>query len=313
MTDHDQLFKQILTTFFADLVEIVEPELAARLQTGDAKFLDKETFSATPEGHRAVADLVAEVPAHAEEPQLILVHVEIEGVFRRTMAERLWFYYMHLRLNYQQPTLPILLTLSGGPAGVTPSEWTDEVLGQEICRFRYQNFGLSGCLAEDYLDRPQRLAWGLAALMKSEIWDRVDQKIRCLQAIARAGVEEPQELLLLNLVETYLELDGPDAERFDTLKEIEAKEARDMETTWAAKLEAKGREQGHSQGREQGLKQGSVRGIRRMIIRQIEHRFGPLPQKIQQRLETLEDPHELDRLSEQLLDARSLADLGLAT
>ncbi len=305
MTDHDQLFKQLLTTFFADLVELVEPELATRLEPGNAKFLDKETFSAAPEGERAVADLVAEVPALAEEPQLILVHVEIEGAFRRAMAERLWFYYMHLRLNYKLPTLPIVLTLSGGPAGVTEAEWIDKVLGREICRFRYQRFALSGCLAEEYLDRPQRLAWGLAALMRSEIWDPVEQKIRCLQAIARAEVEERQELLLLNLVETYLELDGLDAERFDTLKAIEAKEAEDMETTWAGKIEAK--------GRQKGLEQGSLRGIRSVVIRQLKHRFGPLPREIQQRLEALDDPQELDRLSEQLLDARSLADLGLAT
>ena len=61
-------------------------------------------------------------------------------------------------------------------------------------------------------------------MMRSEAWDRVEQKIRCLRAIVSADVNEKQGMLLLNLVHTYLELEGPEAERFDTLKKQELKE-----------------------------------------------------------------------------------------
>ena len=300
MTDHDQLFKQILKAFFAELIELIDPILAAELRSDAVKFLDKETFSEIPQGERAIVDLVGEVPTRAGKPQLILVHVEIEGEFRTSMAERLWLYYIHLRLNQKKPVVPIVLTLSGGPPGVTRPEWVEVVLGHEVCRFRYYNFGLSGSLAEEYLNRPQPLAWGLAALMRSEIWDPVEQKIRCLQAVAGAEVNEREEILLLNLVETYLELQGPDAERFDSLKEQVAKEVGAMELTWAGKIEKKGREQGR------------LDGARSVLIRLLEHRFGPLPGRVRNRVESLDDPQELELLSERLLDAKSLADLELS-
>lgn len=76
-----------------------------------------------------------------------------------------------------------------------------------------------------------------------------------------------------------------------------------MELTWAGKIEAKGREQGRAEG--------GLAATRRLIIRQLEHRFGLLPEPARNRLERLDDQRELDRLSEQLLDAGSLAELGL--
>jgi Domain of unknown function (DUF4351) len=201
--------------------------------------------------------------------------------------------------------IPILVNLTGGPAGVTEVEWIDEVLGRKVARFRYFNFGLSGSLAEEYLERPQPLAWGLSALMRSEKWDRVEQKVRCLRAIATAGLSEKQEVQLLDLVQTYLELEGPEAERFDTLKEQElVKEVDDMALTWAGKIELRGWENGRIEG--------SLATARRLVIRLLERRFGPLPQEVRSRVEQLEAQDDLERLSERLLDAGSLAELGLS-
>ena len=297
MTDHDQLFKKLFEEFFAQLLELVDLDLADKLVAEEATFLKQDLFSAVVDGDRAIVDLAAEVPVKDGLPPVVLIHVEIEGRFRGPMAERLWYYYMYLRLNLKQPVIPILVNLSGGPAGVTEVEWIDEVLGRKVARFRYFNFGLSGSLAEEYLERPQPLAWGLAALMRSRKWDRVELKIRCLRAIATADLSEKQEVQLLDLVQTYLELEGPEAKRFDTLKNQEMKEVDDMALTWAGKIEARGR----------------LEGIRGLILRQLEHRFGPLPQEVRGCVEGLDDQSELDRLSDQLLDASSLAELGLST
>ena len=92
---------------------------------------------------------------------MILIHVEIERQFRSAMAERLWCYYMYLRLNFSEPVIPVLVNLSGGPAGVTEAEWIDEVLGRRVANFRYLSIGLSGSLAEEYLERPLPWAGGL--------------------------------------------------------------------------------------------------------------------------------------------------------
>ncbi|MCP4660135.1 MAG: hypothetical protein GY856_32435, partial [bacterium] len=49
---HDLVFKTVFRHFFADLVELVEPEFAARVDLTNVEFLEKETFSDFPEGTR---------------------------------------------------------------------------------------------------------------------------------------------------------------------------------------------------------------------------------------------------------------------
>jgi hypothetical protein len=52
MPRHDQLAKDLLRHFLADLLRLAEPRLAAELRPEAAVFLDKELFTALPEGRR---------------------------------------------------------------------------------------------------------------------------------------------------------------------------------------------------------------------------------------------------------------------
>ena len=45
MIDHDRLFKERLTTFFTDFVDLLLPELSAYLDPDSLVFLDKEVFT----------------------------------------------------------------------------------------------------------------------------------------------------------------------------------------------------------------------------------------------------------------------------
>ena len=121
------------------------------------------------------------------------------------MGQRLWQYYRLLRLGKCNPqVVPILVNLKGGWAGITHQTCVEEVEGDEIARFRYRCFGVSGCLAEEYLAKPEPLAWGLAALMRSQRWTRPVQKLECLRRIFSApGLPEIKTRLLADCVEIY--------------------------------------------------------------------------------------------------------------
>lgn len=41
MIDHDRLFKELLTTFFVEFVELFLPEVSSYLERQSVKFLDK--------------------------------------------------------------------------------------------------------------------------------------------------------------------------------------------------------------------------------------------------------------------------------
>lgn len=306
MPRHDQLLKDLIRIFFADLVRIVHPDLAARLRLERVQFLDKQSFTDWPEGDRREMDLLAEVPLAADDRPL-LVHVEIEARARRTMKDRLWRYYMQLRLRYGLPVVPILLNLKGGPAGVTFETLEEGLLDLEIARFRHCRFGLSGCLAEEYLARPEPLAWGLAALMRSRRWSRAEQKLECLRRIAGApGLTGMQNFLLANCVETYVELAGEDAAAYARLRQAAGnRRVRAMQMTWADRLEAQGMEKGIERGLAKGRSE-SVRALRRVVLRQLGQRFGRLPESVRRRIQAIDSVEGLAKVAERILLIRSL-------
>jgi hypothetical protein len=45
MVDHDRLFKQLLSTFFLEFLELFAAELARGIEAGSIEFLEKETFT----------------------------------------------------------------------------------------------------------------------------------------------------------------------------------------------------------------------------------------------------------------------------
>ena len=59
--DHDRLFKELLTTFFIEFVELFLPEVAAYIERDSLVFLDKEVLMGI--NRRASYNSVATDPA----------------------------------------------------------------------------------------------------------------------------------------------------------------------------------------------------------------------------------------------------------
>ena len=300
MTDHDQFFKNLLQEFFGDLLRIVAPELAVRLRVEEPTFLESELFSSFPEGKRRYLDLVARVEALEGEPEVVLVHVEIERQARKTMGLRLLDYALQLWLEHHQPVVPIVVYLRGGKPDVAREEVRIDVFGQSFFSFSYLAFGLSRSKAAAYLNRPEPLAWGLAALMDHGALSPARHRLACLRPLTTAKLSDRQRFLLVNCVETYVQWDDTAQEEYEALlaEEGGAKVAI-METTWADRLRAEGVEQGREQGK------------RELLLEQLERRFGPLSQATVQRVRAISSSDELSRLAGHVLDAGSLDDLGL--
>src|SRR5262249_9883711 len=155
-----------------------------------------------------------------------------------------------LHLRHDLPVHTFVLSLKGGPAGVRDLEYREGSLDRELALFRYTAFGLSGAPAEEYLARPEPLAWALAALMRPGSHTRLEQRLACLQRVATArSITEAERFLLFNWVATYLELDGRAGDEYQALlQESEDEEVRAMAMTWAEKMEEKGRQQGMQEG-----------------------------------------------------------------
>lgn len=315
MPDHDQHFKKLIETCFADLVRIVVPRIAPKLHLDRPTFLDKEQFTDTREGEHRRLDLVAQVSSIRGDPELVIVHVEVEAQARRTMGRRLLDYAMQLWLRHGAPIVPVVVYLRGGKPGVTRERVPLRAFNTTFITFRYFAFGLSRSQAREYLVRPEPLAWALAALMQRGGRSAVEHRLACLQSIARAEIDDARKVLLASCVETYVQLNESERETYETLLDHEEnREVAAMERTLLTTLDRaaqRGFAEGKQEGRAEGQREGRAEGQRELLLDLLGRRFGPLPDATIQRVQALSSPEELSRLAERVLDARSLDDLGI--
>lgn len=269
---HDRLSKKLLETFFADFLRLIAPDAARRLRLGETSFLDKELCTDWPGGARREVDLLVRIPVKGSEAAL-LIHVEIEARARPGMKKRLWKYYMQIRQRHDLLVLPILVNLQGGRSGIGLEVLEEGFETLATGTFRYRVFGLAGCRAEEWLPRPEPVAWALAALMQPGSWSRAALKVECLRRVQAWEDTGHRKEVLVDWIESYVQLTGDDAAEYQRLLSVqENKEVREMELTWLEKAEAKGRVQERVR---------SVEQLRRMVLAGIEQRFGAVPERVQ--------------------------------
>ena len=143
--------------------------------------------------------------------------------------------------------------------------------------------------------RAARLGVGLAHAAR--FGDLRNLRGACLARIAGApGLSDALRFRLFECVANYLELDGGAEEEFEALLPAEAgEETRKMARTLRQVL----------------IEEGRQRGMRDVLGRLLAQRFGPLSPSIASRLEAIHSTEELEGLAERVIQARSLAELGL--
>ena len=135
------------------------PTWAARFEFTEIDWLDKELFTAPPQGEKRQLDLVARLELRPDAPPprdgatdlVALVHVEVES--RDSVAAfrpRMFDYYVQLRRDTGLPVLPIALLLRVGLDGSGWDAYEEHFWEQQIIRFEYAYVGLPALPAEPY-------------------------------------------------------------------------------------------------------------------------------------------------------------------
>ena len=297
---HDQLAKTLISAFFTEFLHLTVPDSARRLRLGEAIFLDKELYTDWPSGNRLEPDLLARVPVD-EDAMVLLVHVEIESRARAGMDLRLWKYYMQIRQKHNLLVLPILVNLRGGRPGVGLETLEEGFEVLPTGAFRYRVLSLSRCRAADWLLRPEPVAWAFAALMRPGTWSRAELKVECLRRVRQWRGTGFRKEVLINWIETYVQLSEEDATEYQRLLNLkENKEIRQMAQTWLGKAEARGR----AEGMEKAVDQ-----MRGLVLKRIEQRFGVVPERVQTRVQAIGTLAPLAAMLEKLPLLESADDL----
>jgi len=297
MVDHDRLFKQLLSTFFLEFLELFAPELARDIEPGAVEFLEKETFTDALAGSHHVVDLLARVRMRGGSGY-VLVHVENQahaneiGQFPR----RMFRYFAGIEAHHGLPIYPVAVLSYDRPRAVCPDVFEMTVSALDVLRFRFRTVQLNALSWREYARHPNPVAAALMSRMHIQPAERVRVKLECLDLLATLRLDRAKARLIASFIETYLNLDREERTLF-------AKEMRDMPadrkealmeftTSW------------HEEGRIEGRHQGAVD----MVLRLIRRRVGDAPAPLIARIDAL--PIEaLQRLGEDVLDLTTHADV----
>jgi len=166
----------------------------------------------------------------------------------------------------------------------------------------------------------------LAALMSPGEERRAAYKLRCQSRIVEARMSSDRRVLLLDFVETYLQLTPLEAAEYKILSARNRRRTRAMLMTWSERLKAEGKREGLELGKQKGLKLGKQEGLRlgkqeglqegarslqQVLLRLLDQRFGPLPESVHRQVEAINSLPRLTRLAEQVLTVGSLRELRL--
>jgi predicted transposase YdaD len=314
---HDQIFKDFLRAFLKDFLELFFPKVEARLDFGDLRFLDTESFTSFPEGSSRAADIVAEVRRRNRARKILLVHVEVQAERRRTFRKRMFEYFTLLWMKHRVPIFPVAVYLRGGRSTLDEERFVMRLFGREQLVFRFPVVALARFDARGYVEKDSPVAAALASLM-SRRGDRAPLNLRVsmMERVEQSGLDEARKFLLLTLIETYFELAGDEQQKFERLLSRERyREVKKMQLTWADKMKEEGRKEGlqkgRQEGRQEGQREGQLEGKREALLQLLTSKFGPLPEKSASRVRAIESLEQVDRYLDRVLVASSLADMGL--
>jgi hypothetical protein len=174
--DHDQRFKVLLQTFFAEFLLLCFRPRAERLDATAVTWLDKEVFPEPPEGQRRILDLVGKLPTRRPVPGqrpgeadhwLALVHIEIESPDEATpLRPRICDAYFNLRRKHGLPVLPLAMHLRVGLDGLGVDVYEEHFWELRPLHFEYLYVGLPALDGVEYVQGDSWLGVALSALMR---------------------------------------------------------------------------------------------------------------------------------------------------
>ena len=104
--DHDQLFKQLLTTFFLEFLELFVPEFFAAIDPSSLEILPLEYFTDIDAGERKAMDVIVRINllgrpnAPASSRVSVVVNCEHQSTSRANFHRRMFFYFAQLHREY---------------------------------------------------------------------------------------------------------------------------------------------------------------------------------------------------------------------
>lgn len=294
--DHDRLFKELLSTFFVEFIDLFLPQVGAYLDRDTAVVpMDKEIFTDVTLGGKHEVDLLMRARFRGEEA-FFLIHVENQSTAQSDFPKRMFRYFARLTEKYDLPVYPVVVFSYDAPVRSEPDRYMVAFPGETVLQFKYRVIQLNRLPWRRFVRQENPVASALMAKMKMSIRDRPKVKAECLRLLASLKLDPARTALIGGFIDSYLSLTAHEMKQYERalagFTPAERNATMELMTSW------------HREGRQEGRQEGKES----LVVRLLRRRLGSIPADVPVRLDRL-SPEQLDDLGEALLDFRTNADL----
>lgn len=293
--NHDQLFKELLTTFFVEFLDLFFPRVLEYLDSEQITFVDKELFTDTVQGEKKIMDIVALSQFQGQDFSF-LVHIENESRSNTNFNQRMFRYFCTLFLKYNLPVYPIVVFSYDSPQRLDQSNFVVDFPDKQVLNFDYEIVQLNRLNWRDFLQQRNPVAAALMSKMKIAKSDRPKVKAECLRLLVTLKLDPAKMQLISGFVDSYLNLTPQEETIFQselsTIDLPDQEKIMELTTSWEQK----------------GITKGRLEEKLSITLRLLNRKLGTLPESITEQIKSLES-NQLDSLTEDLLDFQTLDDL----
>ncbi len=311
MVDHDRLFKELITTFFIEFLDLFLPEMLEYVAPDSVTFLDKEIFVDVTEGDRYETDLLAQVQFRGR-PSFFLVHIENQATAQAEFGDRMFRYFSRLYEKYRYPVYPIVVFSYDRPKTPAPTEFKIDFPDFAVLQFNYRVIQLNQLSWRDFLTQQNPVASALMAKMNIAVEDRPKVKAECLRLLVTLKLDPARTQLISGFIDTYLRLNPEEEPAFnlevDRIDKAEKTAVVEIVTSWMERGIEQGIERGIEQGIERGIERGRREGYIYTLLRFLKGQLGDLPTYARLKIESLRE-QQLDTLTDRFPTLSSIDDL----
>ncbi|BBD63445.1 hypothetical protein NIES2109_62950 (plasmid) [Nostoc sp. HK-01] len=235
MIDHDRLFKELLSTFFLEFLDLFLPQVASQIDRDSIQFLPQEVFTDVTSGEKKEIDLLAQVRYQNQETYF-LIHVENQSYTQTVFPKRMFKYFARLHEKYDLPIYPVVIFSFDEPLRPEAQNYRVTFPDLNVLEFQFAAIQLNRLSWRDFINQPNPVAAALMAKMNILPEERPQVKAECLRLLTTLKLDPARMQLISGFVGVYLELNAAEEEVFkataDRMGLTDKEEYIAMVTSW---------------------------------------------------------------------------------
>ncbi len=293
MIEHDRLFKELISTFFVEFIDLFFPKTAVAIDSKKIEFIDqgKET-----EGQHN-STLLVKTRLRMREA-CFWISIESQGQPDIAFNRRIFHQYAKLDAIYNLPIYPIILFPIDPQERPEPNYYRVEFVDRKVMDFNFLTVQMSRLNWRDFLKRRNPVAAALMTTMNVKTSDKPAVKAECLRLLATLKLDAARQTVVSNFIDTYLKLN--DAEELIFKREVERMGLLEREQVLDLLSDA-----GQKQ---QTLEAGAKKEALSLVLRLLKRRISTLSPDLEERVKGL-PVNQIEDLGEALLDFGNEEDL----